>query len=117
VKERPFITLCYDHLGGLLGDRLARRLVELGWVAHDPTPGVTPLGWAGFAELGLDLSPLTASRRKPVTFCLDHIGAHLGFLLLRHMLAAGWLARTGDDLALTPAGESALRRLGVNLEA
>ncbi len=118
MNEGPAIaSSCYDHLGGLLGERLARRLLELGWVTGEPAPGVTPQGWTGLAELGLDLSPLTAGRRKPVAMCGGHIGAHLGFLLHRHLLEAGWLARTPDGLALTPAGKAALRRLGVDLEA
>ena len=118
MNEHPAIaTSCYDHLGGWLGERLARRLIELGWVTGDPAPGVTPLGWAGFAELGLDLSPLTASRRKPVAMCGKHIGAHLGFLLRRHLVQAGWLTRTEDGLRLIEAGEEGLRRLGVDLEA
>lgn len=117
MNERPLVAPCYDHLGGRLGERLADRLVELGWVTFEPTPGVTPLGWSGLSALGLDLRPLMAGSRKPVALCHRHIGAHLGFLLKRHLLAAGWLANSADELALTPAGESALRRLGVNLEA
>jgi len=115
VNDRPLVELCYDHLGGRLAERLADRLVELGWVTADP-PGVTPLGWSGLAALGLDLAPLTASRRAPVAMCGRHIGAHLGFLLQRHLLAAGWLAHTPDGLAVTPAGAEGLRRLGVILE-
>lgn len=118
MNEHPAIaTPCYDHLGGRLGERLARRLIELGWVTGEPDPGITPVGWAGFAELGLDLSPLTAGRRKPVAMCGGHLGAHLGYLLRRHLLESGWLARTPDGLELTEAGEAALRRLGVDLEA
>ncbi|MFZ5816069.1 MAG: hypothetical protein ACOY93_12290 [Bacillota bacterium] len=124
MNQRPLVAPCYDHLGGILGERLARRLVEAGWVTPDPNPGVTPLGWTGFRELGLDLGPLTAGRRKPVAFCAerrngrmyDHIGAHLGFLLQQHFIKSGWLRATGDGLELTPAGEQALQRLGVTLE-
>ncbi|BAD41788.1 hypothetical protein [Symbiobacterium thermophilum] len=117
MSERAAIaTSCYDHLGGPLGERLARRLMELGWVTAEPAPGVTPEGWGGFARLGLDLSPLPAGRRKPVALCGKHIGAHLGFLLRRHLLEAGWIERTPDGFALTPAGEEALRQLGVDLE-
>jgi hypothetical protein len=51
-----------------------------------------------------------------VALCGKHIGAHLGFLLRRHLLEAGWIERTPDGFALTPAGEEALRQLGVDLE-
>jgi len=115
---------CYDHLGGVLGERLTQRLLDLGWVTPDPAPGVTPIGWAGLQELGLNLGPLTASRRKPVAFCLErhdgqryaHIGAHLGTLLQHHFLKSGWLESSGDHYELTPAGQEVLRRLGVSME-
>ncbi|MFZ5825036.1 MAG: hypothetical protein ACOY94_11960 [Bacillota bacterium] len=124
MEQRPLVATCYDHLGGILGERLTRRLVEIGWVTPEPNPGVTPTGWTGFAELGLDLGPLTGGRRKPVAFCgerwggqmLDHIGAHLGFLLQQHFVKSGWLTRSGDSYELTPSGEQVLRRLGVTLE-
>lgn len=124
MNDRPLAAPCYDHLGGILGERLARRLVDLGWVAPEPNPGVTPAGWTGLTGLGLDLGPLLGGRRKPVTFCAgrrdgrsyDHIGAHLGFLLQQHLLKAGWLKPAGDCYELTPAGEQALQRLGVTLE-
>lgn len=124
VKQRPLVAPCYDHLGGRLGEQLARRLLELGWVSPEPNPGITPAGWAGLSQLGIDLGPLTASRRKPVNFCLErsggqtypHLGAHLGFLIRRHLLKAGWLEATPDGLAITPVGEQELRRLGLSLE-
>lgn len=124
MKQRPLVASCYDHLGGIVGERLAHRLVELGWVTPEPNPGVTPAGWTGLAHLGLDLGPLTAGRRKPVAFCVerrdgrmyDHIGAHLGSLLHRHFVKSGWLSATGDGFELTPAGEQVLQRLGVTLE-
>lgn len=125
MSERPLVSPCYDHLGGLLGDRLAKRLVEMGWVTPEPNAGVTPSGWSGFSELGIDLAQLTASRRKPINLCqersggeiYEHIGAHLGFLIRRHFLHMGWLRTTAEGLELTTAGEGVLRQLGVNLEA
>lgn len=125
MNERPLVSPCYDHLGGLLGERLASRLVEMGWLTPEPNAGVTPLGWSGLSQLGIDLAPLTASRRKPINLCQErhggetyaHVGAHLGFLIRRHFLAVGWLTATNDGLELTAAGEAALRQLGVNLEA
>jgi len=127
-KQRALIASCYDHLSGIAGQRLTDRFVELGWVSPEPNPGVTPLGWKGFAELGLDLSPLMGGRRKPVAFCTelraggvhhDHLGGYLGALVRQHFLKRGWLrheSADGKQLALTPEGEEALRNLGVNLE-
>lgn len=124
MTQRPRVAPCYDHLGGLLGERLARRLVELGWVTPEPNPGITPLGWTGLTELGLQLGALLGARRKPVTFCVerldgeryDHIGAHLGFLIQQHFIKSGWLTPAGDGLELTPAGEQVLQRMGISLE-
>jgi hypothetical protein len=125
TKPRERIASCYDHLSGIAGERLTNRLVELGWVTPDPNPGVTPLGWTGFAQLGLNLVPLTASRRKPVAFCTelrgsglhhDHLGGHLGALVRHHFLEQGWLELVEGRLSLTPAGEQVLQQLGVNLE-
>lgn len=125
ATPRKRIASCYDHLSGIAGQRLTERLVELGWVTPEPAPGVTPLGWKGFADLGLSLTPLTASRRKPVAYCTelrgpvhhDHLGGHLGALVRNHFLQAGWLRNAPDgQLELTPAGEELLQQLGVNLE-
>jgi hypothetical protein len=125
TKPRETVAPCYDHLSGIAGERLTQRLVDLGWVTPEPTPGVTPLGWSGFAQLGLDLTPLTGSRRKPVAFCTelrgqgahhDHLGGHLGALVRRHFLERGWLELTEGKLLLTPAGDQVLQQLGVNLE-
>ncbi|HWI60530.1 MAG TPA: hypothetical protein VNT75_01690 [Symbiobacteriaceae bacterium] len=121
---RKPIASCYDHLSGIAGEALTNRLVELGWVTPEPNPGVTPLGWKGFADLGLTLTPLTTSRRKPVAFCTerrgedhyDHLGGHLGALVRHHFLQAGWLAMENGELTLTSAGEDLLQQLGVNLE-
>lgn len=125
TTPRKRIASCYDHLSGIAGQRLTERLVELGWVTPEPNPGVTPLGWKGFADLGLTLTPLTSSRRKPVAFCTerrgevhhDHLGGHLGALIRHHFLAAGWLTTENGELALTSAGEELLQQLGVHMEA
>lgn len=124
MKPRARIASCYDHLSGLAGERLTKRLLDLGWVTPEPTPGVTPGGWQGFQELGLSLLPLTASRRKPVAYCTeirrdghhDHLGGHLGALVRHHFLARGWLAMLEGRLELTAEGEQVLRQLGVDLE-
>lgn len=124
IKPRARIQACYDHLGGIAGERLTHWFIAVGWVTPEPAPGVTPLGWTGFATLGLDLTPLMGGRRKPVAYCSErpgdaaheHLGGHLGALLRRHFLSQGWLAFADGTLTLTPEGEQLLQNLGVNLE-
>ncbi len=72
----------------------------------------------------MDLGPLVGGRRKPVAFCVerrngrqyDHLGAHLGALLQQHFVKSGWVTAAGEQYELTPAGEEALRRMGVSME-
>lgn len=116
MQQRPRIASCYDHLGGVVGERLADRLLALGWLTPEPNPGITPAGWAGLRDLGVDLAPLMSQRRRPVSFCHEHVGAHLGAILFQHVQANGWLTVVGEEAQLTSAGEAVLARLGVNLE-
>lgn len=64
-RRRQFATACVDwtedrpHLGGSLGAGLLERLLELEWVERRPqsrSVGVTPRGYRGFADLGVELS-------------------------------------------------------------
>lgn len=124
MQQRPRIASCYDHLGGVVGERLTDRLLALGWLTPEPNPGITPAGWAGLRDLGVDLAPLMSQRRRPVAYCTErpgearheHVGAHLGAILFQHFRANGWLTVAGKEVQLTPAGEEVLGRLGVNLE-
>lgn len=48
---------CYGHLGGLLGDRLFDRMLELGWFRQDvgeKTFSLTERGTEEFTKLGID---------------------------------------------------------------
>ncbi len=50
--------LCYEHLGGTLGNRLFERLMELGWFQRDEENPkhycLTELGVEGFKDLGVN---------------------------------------------------------------
>ena len=56
-----------------------------------------------------------ALRRSRV--CYDHLAGDLGVGLLDSLVADGRIRRTGEALALTPAGERFVAELGVDVEA
>ena len=53
------VKCCYGHLGGMLGDRLFDRMLELGWFRRDENElksfSLTELGTKEFKKLGVDL--------------------------------------------------------------
>ena len=121
APERPPAPLavarsCYDHLAGVAGVTLLDGLVARG--ALLPATRVRAdiaLGAAAepvFAELGVDVSKTSSSKRRFAFACLDwterrpHLGGALGAALLDRFLALGWFVRRRDSRALgmTPAG-------------
>ena len=62
--EQLPVKCCYGHLGGMLGDRLFDRMLELGWFRRDENEpksfSLTELGTEEFRKLGVDLN----KRRK-----------------------------------------------------
>jgi DNA-binding transcriptional ArsR family regulator len=113
---------CYDHLAGELGVGLTEALVEQRLLV--PTDGaysLSRLGERRLAELGIDLDATRTQRRVFARACLDwserrpHLAGSLGAALAEAVIAHGWMARRPNDRALTvtPAGEAALRELGV----
>jgi hypothetical protein len=56
--ERLAVKCCYGHLGGMLGDRLFDRMLELGWFCQEDGTksfSLTELGTEEFKKLGVDL--------------------------------------------------------------
>lgn len=56
--------VCYEHIGGKLGQLLLEQFVEKGWIAKDsPTNKhyyITDKGQEEFTKMGLDLSQIKA---------------------------------------------------------
>lgn len=56
--------LCYEHIGGKLGELLFQSFIAKGWLIKDELGKkdfyITEKGAKGFSELGLDLSQLKA---------------------------------------------------------
>lgn len=111
--------VCYDHLAGEEGLRLADGLVASGWLkAADGSFSLTPIGRDSLSRFGIDIAALEAGRRPVCRACLDwserrpHLGGALGAALLQRFLADGWMRRSEGSRALlvTPKGQAGLRR-------
>lgn len=110
---------CYDHVAGLLGVALLDAMLAAHWLEEES--GSYALGAAsgqGFAALGIELGPLSASRRPLLRPCLDwtvrrhHLGGGLGAALCGRFFDRGWVVRAGRrrGLVVTPAGEQGFER-------
>lgn len=61
IQEKP-AKMCYEHIGGKLGQLLAITFVEKGWIVKKtPTDKhfyITDLGLQEFEKLGIDTSQI-----------------------------------------------------------
>ena len=109
--------LCYDHLAGRLGVAVTDAAVRRNWVT-DRDLDLTADGTTAFADLGVDLGPLRAARRRVTRPCLDwterrpHLAGSLGAALARVFDQRGWTRHrpTGRGLRITADGLAALGR-------
>jgi hypothetical protein len=60
VSEKKHAKLCYEHIGGKLGELLLQKFIANGWFVKDELNKkelcITEKGTKGFFELGIDLS-------------------------------------------------------------
>ncbi|MBM3313277.1 hypothetical protein FJY70_01635 [candidate division WOR-3 bacterium] len=124
VGPRKFAAVCYDHIGGALGEELFDALVRKAWLKSESGElRVTAKGRRELARLGVPFDELDKSTRKPVNACVErhagmfypHIGSHLGTLLAAALVEQAWLGRSGREFHVTPLGRRQFRRLGVRL--
>ncbi|MCX6842975.1 MAG: hypothetical protein NTX53_11910 [candidate division WOR-3 bacterium] len=124
VGPRKLAAVCYDHIGGALGESLYDVVVRKGWLRADSGElRVTVKGRRELAALGVSVDQLDSGARKPVNACVErhagmfyaHIGSHLGSLLAAALVERGWLERSGREFHVTPSGRRGLHRLGVRL--
>ena len=124
VGPRKLAAVCYDHIGGALGESLYDALVRKTWVSADGGGlKVTPKGRRELAALGVPVEELDSGDRKVVNACVErhagmfyaHIGSHLGSLLAAALVEQGWLERSGREFHITPSGRRGLRKLGVRM--
>jgi DNA-binding transcriptional ArsR family regulator len=111
--------LCYDHIAGRLGVRLADALRTRGHVelSHDGG-ALTASGEVFLQGLGIDVESARHSRRIFCRPCIDwserrpHIAGAVGAALAQRLLALGWIARVRDGrtLIVTPMGRRSLEQ-------
>ena len=112
--------ICYDHLAGNLGVRVADALTGKGYL--EPMGRdfrITDSGTAFFAKLDIDLAALSRTRRVFARQCLDwserrpHLGGVLGAALCQRFLDRGWIKRTRvpRQIVVLEKGKRALKRL------
>jgi hypothetical protein len=124
VGPRKLAAVCYDHIGGALGESLYDALVRKAWVsAEGGGLKVTPKGRREMVALGVPVEELDSGARKPVNACVErhagmfyaHIGSHLGSMLAAALVERGWLERSGREFHITPMGRRGFRKLGVKM--
>jgi DNA-binding transcriptional ArsR family regulator len=106
-----FARVCYDHLAGEVGVRLAGALIGAGYLTDDGGPAaLTRKGEKALLRFGLDLEALGSTRRRLVRSCLDwsgrrpHLGGALGASLLTRFHELGWVRRKAGTRAVTVTG-------------
>jgi DNA-binding transcriptional ArsR family regulator len=118
ARELQAARVCYDHLAGQLGVRIADAMIARGYlVVEDDVAGFTEAGTRYLWDLGIDLRVAGKGRRPLCRACLDwterrpHIGGAIGAALAERWLALGWVIRAKDSRAVTvtPEGERGFR--------
>ncbi len=126
VGPRKLAAVCYDHIGGALGESLYDALVRKAWISSNSGELlVTPKGRRELISLGVPVEELDAAGRKQVNACVErhagmfyaHIGSHLGSLLAAALVEQGWLERSGREFHITSTGRRGLRKLGVKFSS
>jgi len=118
ARELQAARVCYDHLAGQLGVRIADAMIARGYlVVEDDVARFTETGTRYLWDLGIDLRVAGKGRRQLCRACLDwterrpHIGGAIGAALAERWLALGWITRAKDSRAVTvtPEGERGFR--------
>lgn len=100
--------MCYDHIAGQLGVRIAEAMTARGYLVLEDDGGrMTETGLRYLWELGIDTRVAGKGRRHLCRACLDwterrpHVGGAIGAALAERWLTLGWIARTKDSRAIT----------------
>jgi len=124
AAELRAARVCYDHLAGQLGVRIAEAMVARGYLVLEDDGGrITESGTRYLWDLGIDTRVAGKGRRHLCRACLDwterrpHIGGAIGAALAERWLTLGWIARAKNSRAVsvTPDGERGFQEsLGID---
>lgn len=108
--------VCYNHLAGDFGVRLYDSLIKQGHliVCDDETLSLSERGKQFVEAFGIDLQPISNSRRPICKSCLDwserrtHLAGSLGTALLDQFIKLNWAKRTEGSriIEFTRTGEN-----------
>ncbi len=99
---------CYGHLAGVAGVALMDRMIGLGWLEEEASPGpsnrvgyrLSPKGNEAMEELGVDAASASNSTGRFAFGCLDwterrqHLGGALGRAVTAYLSEQGFVGRT-----------------------
>lgn len=111
--------VCYDHLAGSLGVRLAVQLESLGYVLREE--GLPRLSARGGEWLDSGGLTIPARGKAPLRDCLDwterrmHLAGGLATALLQRWIQLGWLRKEPNGRALRIAPRAEQRILALAL--
>ncbi len=120
------ISLCNDHMGGLLGEALLKFFLKEELIKRqDDDFIITDKGWEELEIIGINVDKLRSIKNKIVNVCIEsnhgilyeHIGSHLGSLMTERMFELEWLKKKDEKkYELTEKGLSGLESLGVRIK-
>ena len=126
LEKKINVTTCYDHLGGLIGEALLRFFLKENLIKNfDNEYVITDKGWDELEIIGIDVDKLRSTKRKMVNICFEskhgilyeHIGSHLGNLLMERMIELQWLKKKdGNKFLLTEKGLLGLESIGIKIK-
>jgi DNA-binding transcriptional ArsR family regulator len=113
-----YARFCYDHLAGRLAIELVDALTTAGLITLVGDQfELTEQGVSWFAQLGIDVPRLQATRRSFARACLDwserrpHLAGAIGAALAARLLELDWIERAPGGRAVKPtlAGRAHLK--------
>jgi len=126
LKNLRHARICYDHLAGQLGVKLAESMVANQLIVQKETEFVvTSSGEQFFSEWGIDLLKLKKQRRAFSRTCLDwserqhHLAGALGHAIANHLIDLGWIVRTDKSRAIRVTDEGIMgfkKHFNLNLD-